>query len=556
MTAEKPVGMGCMRLSDLPVADAQAVLRAGIESGVTLLDTARAYGQRPGDNERLLAETLPPDHGLTVVTKCGMSRPRGQWVPDGRGRSIVADCEASLEALQTGCLDVLLLHAVDPKVAIETSVRALAKLRDQGKAKRIGVCNVSRDQLKRALSVAPIDMVQNALSPVDDSAIYDGVLSLCHERDVVFVAHSPLGGPRRIKKLRKLASLVAPHLTPEQAALAWLRSLGAVPIPGPRTAEAAQSGAMQRHLPDELRSAIPGDSWARQPAERPAPSGREVVLVIGIPGAGKSSLISEFGEYERLNRDTTGGTLKTLLPRLDALLARGCQRVVMDNTYPSFGQRARLREIAWRHGVGVRCVWAQTDIADAQINAVTRLIQRYGGLPTPDRLKALSKTDSHAFLPRAQFDYLRQLEPPDDDEGFTHIEPRPFARRPSGSKAGVVVQLKSLVDRDAGRAFARWEAEGAVAVAYAWDPEHSQSEHEAWAQRLLGGRSVATVRCPHAAGPIRCWCRPPLPGLAVSLILQHDLDPARSTLVGGTAAARTLANRLGMRFTPAEEAFA
>src|SRR5690349_20968766 len=103
---ELRVGLGCMRL----VAErAEGTVAAALEAGITVFDTAHAYGSRPGDNERLVAQLLRGTDAR-VVTKGGMTRPGGAWVPDGRAAALRADCEASLAALD-GKVDLYLLHA-------------------------------------------------------------------------------------------------------------------------------------------------------------------------------------------------------------------------------------------------------------------------------------------------------------------------------------------------------------------------------------------------------------------------------------------------------------
>src|SRR5688572_29198678 len=111
-----------MRLDD---ATGRTTIDAALQAGITLFDTARAYG-----NEHLLA-------GVTarLQTKCGMRRPEGKWVPDGRATAILDDARASVAML--GRIDTLLLHAPDPRTPLETSVRALARARDEGLARRI-----------------------------------------------------------------------------------------------------------------------------------------------------------------------------------------------------------------------------------------------------------------------------------------------------------------------------------------------------------------------------------------------------------------------------------
>src|SRR5262245_234064 len=132
--SELRVGLGCMRLGE----DAAEVVAAAVDAGVTVFDTARAYD----GSEALLASALRGRPAARVVTKGGMARPGGAWVPDGRAKAIRADCEASLAALDGLPIDLYLLHAPDPRTPWRTSVRALAKLVDEGLAAHVGVANV------------------------------------------------------------------------------------------------------------------------------------------------------------------------------------------------------------------------------------------------------------------------------------------------------------------------------------------------------------------------------------------------------------------------------
>ena len=132
-----------------------------------------------------------------------MARPDGRWVPDGRAGTLRSDCEASLEALDGLPIDLFLVHAPDPRTPWATTVRALAKLVDDGLVKRVGIANVNRRQLDEALELAPIAAVQVAVSVYDDHAIRGGVVARCEERGLTVIAHSPLGGPRRIARLRR-----------------------------------------------------------------------------------------------------------------------------------------------------------------------------------------------------------------------------------------------------------------------------------------------------------------------------------------------------------------
>src|SRR6516165_7054142 len=201
-------------------------------AGITVFDTAHAYGPERagvGHNERLVARALRAGGGhprARIITKGGMTRPSGGWVPDGRAKALAADCEASLEALGGLPIDLYLIHAPDPRTPWRTSVRALARLADQGLVERVGVANVTRRQLDEAVELAPIAAVQLAVSPLDDHALRGGMLARCTELGLTLIAHSPLGGPRRAGTLARrteLTQIAARHnATAAETALAWL----------------------------------------------------------------------------------------------------------------------------------------------------------------------------------------------------------------------------------------------------------------------------------------------------------------------------------------------
>ena len=152
---------------------------------------------------------------------------------------------------------------------------------------------------------------------------------------------------------------------------------------------------------------------------------------MGLPAAGKSTIAERLvaGGYARVNRDEKGGSLDSLLPVLDTLLASGTTRVVLDNTYVTRKSRAAVLGVAARHGVPVRCLWLSTSVEDAQVNAVTRMVSKYGRLLDPDEMRATSRRDVSVFPPSVQFRYQRELEAPQESEGFSRIDVVPFVRR-------------------------------------------------------------------------------------------------------------------------------
>jgi histidinol phosphatase-like enzyme len=294
---------------------------------------------------------------------------------------------------------------------------------------------------------------------------------------------------------------------------------------------------------------------------------------MGMPGAGKTAVARdlEAGGYERLNRDDLGGSLADLAPRLDDLLADGRRRVVLDNTYPTRKSRNEVIETAWQRGVPVRCIWLTTDVANAQINSIHRMLEVHGALPTPDEIRERVTKDPWYLLPDAQFRYERTLEPPTLDEGFVSVDTRAFVRepRPAGAQA-LILDFDDLVgrggpalrpddvaiERTRRDILARHQRDGWLLFAHAWRPQLARNETTpadvdacfARMHDLLGDVDIAC--CPHDAGPPVCWCRKPIPGSVLDFARGRGVALDRSVVVGTSAADRTMAERIGARFEP------
>jgi aryl-alcohol dehydrogenase-like predicted oxidoreductase/predicted kinase len=574
------VGLGAMRLSTEPDRDearAAAVLDAAIAAGVELIDTADAYAHDDrdvGHNERLVAAAIArAARPVLIATKGGLTRPGGAWVPDGRARSLAAAAAASRARLGIDRIELYLLHAVDPRVPLATSVRALARLRDDGVVRAIGLSNVGLAQLEHALAIAPIDAVEVELGPWNVDAIRGGLVAACARRGITLLAHRPLGGPAGVKRLARepLVVELAARLgaTAAELALAWVRAQAdvIVPLPGATQLASARSAARLVELDAEARAALDARFLAVGSARvSSAPSPAEVVLIAGMPAAGKSTLAAEYVArgYLRLNRDERGGTLLGLARELDRALAGGAAKVVLDNTYVDRAARAPVVEVARRHGARVRCVLVATAIEDAQVHAVSRMLAHAGRLLEPDELARAARRDPGMIGPGAQFRWRREHEPPAIDEGFDAIdEVRPPRGIVAGARAAVIVTLDELiwhgrparpeevrlVDGAAARV-AAWRESGLVVAGTTWLPGVSDGAFAGIAARLRDalGAPIELARCAHAAGPPVCWCRKPLPGLGLALARAHDLDLARSIVVGRGAADRGFAARLGARF--------
>jgi len=233
------MGFGAMRLCGPRVmgypADrnaALAVLRHAVERGVTLVDTADAYG--PAVNEEQIAEALHPyPAGVVIATKGGNERPGGSWLPSGRPEHLRTACEASLRRLRLERIDLYQLHTPDPKVPFAESVGALKELRDAGKIRHVGLSNVSVAQLDEARAIVPIVSVQNRYNiGARDS---DDVVDVCERDGLAFLPYFPIDAGDLAKAGGSLGEIARKRsATTAQIALAWLlkRSPAILPIPG------------------------------------------------------------------------------------------------------------------------------------------------------------------------------------------------------------------------------------------------------------------------------------------------------------------------------------
>jgi len=213
-------GLGCVGMSaeyntaDIDDGRSLAVLARAVELGVTLFDTADAYG--PFTNESLLGRGLPqPGPDVVVATKVGLVMEPGAPAPpaERRGRAPVAaqhglvplaerrradpahiraSCEASLRRLGRETIDLYYLHRVDPAVPLEDSWGALAGLVVAGKVRALGLCEVTAPELDRTHAIHPVSAVQSELSLWTRGPL-DAVVPWCAAHGAAFVAYAPLG---------------------------------------------------------------------------------------------------------------------------------------------------------------------------------------------------------------------------------------------------------------------------------------------------------------------------------------------------------------------------
>ena len=266
------LGLGCMGMSEFygarSDAESLATLKHALDVGVNFLDTADAYG--PFTNEELVGRALRGRRqDAFLATKFGFVRdpqdPAARGI-NGRPERVREACEGSLKRLNVEQIDLYYLHRIDPGVPVEDTVGAMAQLVKAGKVRYLGLSEVSPQTLERAHRVHPITALQSEYSLWTRDPEH-GVLAMCRQLGIGFVAYSPLGrgfltgalksaadfdaddyrreSPRfqgenfarnlaLVEKVKTLAN--DKGCTPAQLALAWVLAQDEhiVPIPGTR----------------------------------------------------------------------------------------------------------------------------------------------------------------------------------------------------------------------------------------------------------------------------------------------------------------------------------
>src|SRR5438309_9266354 len=178
------IGLGTNRLSR--TRDNIALIKAAVDAGVQMIDTAHSY--TGGQSEETIGEALHPiPQSCIVATKGGIGGP-------GRGRPEVlrAEIEQSLRRLGTESIPLYYLHRVDPVTPLEESLGAIKEFRDRGKIRHVGISEVGIDQIERAREVVPIVAVQNQYNLSERK--YEAVIDYCAGEGIVFIPFFPLRG--------------------------------------------------------------------------------------------------------------------------------------------------------------------------------------------------------------------------------------------------------------------------------------------------------------------------------------------------------------------------
>jgi aryl-alcohol dehydrogenase-like predicted oxidoreductase len=276
------LGYGTMRLvgegawgEPADPEECRRVLRRAVELGVTLIDTADAYG--PEIAERLIGEALAPyPSGVVIATKGGITRQgpaKTEYV--GRAGYLIQCVEMSLRRLKLERIDLYQLHRIDPRTPLEESLGALRRMQEQGKIRHIGLSEVIPAEIEDAEKIVPIVTVQNRYSLADRR--HEETLTWCERRGIGFLPWYPYAGGKMLKPdhpgvptdrswsvgwqpaAQALGRIAARQgTTLPQLSLAWLLHRSPVLLPIPGTSKVA-------HLEENVAAAqlhLTAEDWA------------------------------------------------------------------------------------------------------------------------------------------------------------------------------------------------------------------------------------------------------------------------------------------------------
>lgn len=306
-------------------------------------------------------------------------------------------------------------------------------------------------------------------------------------------------------------------------------------------------------------------------------------MVCGYPASGKSTItkqLSDGPEVVVLNRDTEGGTIASLLPKLEKHLKDGTD-VVLDNLFPTIESRKPFVELCKKYKTDITCKLMGTSIEDAQFNVVKRAIDILGEFPTPEVIKKAKHTN--VFPPLVLFKYKKEFQKPTVEEGFSKVEIVKFVRKadPSHANKAIIVdydgtlrecingngkypvdesqieikpnRLKTLQSyKDKGYHILGVSNQSGIhkeLLTYERCNELFQHTNK------LIGMNIEYRFCPHQSAPISCYCRKPMPGFGVYFINKYKLDAKQCIMVGDLTTDKTFATRSGFQYIDQSDFF-
>lgn len=309
-----------------------------------------------------------------------------------------------------------------------------------------------------------------------------------------------------------------------------------------------------------------------------------ITLVIGYPASGKSTYaLREFPNHHRVNRDTIGGKIEGLVPYIEKKIKEGQDQFVLDNTHANVVSRGMFIKLAKQHGYEVNCHWMKTSAEDAQFNACLRMARKHGRMLDSTEIKQVQKKgDSNTFPVNVIFSFRNSFEPPTLKEGFDEIVEIAYVRQLSNeyvNKALILDYDGTLRETVSGNNYPLGTDDIRILPNRTEILTHfvkkgykllgvsnqsgihkgiiTESQAKACFDKTneLLGHQIDYRFCPHASGPISCWCRKPMPGNGCDFIEKYKLNPSDCVFVGDLGTDKSFANRCGFKYYEASEFF-
>lgn len=309
---------------------------------------------------------------------------------------------------------------------------------------------------------------------------------------------------------------------------------------------------------------------------------KELIIMCGLNASGKSTTVEEYKAkgFTVMSLDADGGTTNGQNLRLEELLKRGEEKILIDNTNIYVAARSILVKLGQIYKYKVICVHIDTPFEDAQFNAASRMIKRMGRLLSSKEDYKNCK-DPNMFPPAALYAARKNFEKPTKAEGFDEIVTVKFKRKPNGytNKAVIVDYDGTIRKTKSGNIYPtdvtdieilpgrkevlqKYIDQGYIILGASNQSgvgkglltlEMAQACFD-MTNKLLGLK-IDVMFCTHTVPPVVCYCRKPAPGMGVGFIEKYKLDPSQCIMVGDMTSDKTFASRCGFKYVPADEFF-
>jgi histidinol-phosphate phosphatase family protein len=307
-----------------------------------------------------------------------------------------------------------------------------------------------------------------------------------------------------------------------------------------------------------------------------------VILIMGYPGSGKSSLTKKLlnPEVVVLNRDSIGGTIAGLLPILEKHL-KDNDDVILDNLFPSIESRKPFIDLCKKYNTDISCQYMSTSIEDSAFNVVQRMIGLSGKFLMPEEIK--KSKHPNIFPPVVLFKYRKEFEKPTVEEGFSKVEVIKFVRidDPTFTNKAIILDYdgtlrecingngKYPVKKDqveikpnVVKILQSYKDKGYILLGVSNQSGVHKGElpHELCSTLFdhtnnLLGFDIDYRFCPHQSTPPMCYCRKPGTGFFVDLMIKYKLSRKNTIMVGDFKSDNTFADRAGIQYVDQSEFF-